>query len=127
VPSLYDQPQRYLELSPNLHFKGLATAMMFQTGVEPTAIFTLGMWKAAKHFGIPSEYIIYPKSGHMITIPSLIREGAQTNLDWFLFWLRGEEDAVPAKIAQYQRWREMRNRLQQSSADVQSDSVDLGR
>jgi len=32
----------------------------------------------------------------------------QGNLDWFRFWLKREEDPVPAKAEQYVCWREMR-------------------
>ena len=30
------------------------------------------------------------------------------NLDWFCFWLKGEEAPDPAKAEQYKRWRELR-------------------
>jgi hypothetical protein len=30
------------------------------------------------------------------------------NVDWFRFWLKGEEDPDAAKAAQYKRWRELR-------------------
>jgi hypothetical protein len=33
---------------------------------------------------------------------------AARNLDWFRFWLKGEEDPDPAKAEQYARWRELR-------------------
>jgi hypothetical protein len=29
-------------------------------------------------------------------------------VDWFCFWLKGEEDPGPAKAEQYARWRELR-------------------
>ena len=29
-------------------------------------------------------------------------------VDWFRFWLKGEEDPDPAKAEQYKRWRELR-------------------
>lgn len=35
-------------------------------------------------------------------------------MDWFDFWLKGEEDPDPAKAEQYTRWRELR-RLQQAN------------
>jgi dipeptidyl aminopeptidase/acylaminoacyl peptidase len=110
-PSFYDVPNRYLDLSPSLHFRGLMTPMLFETGSEATAILTLGMWKAARHFGIPAEYVIYPQSGHSIELPSLFRESAERNLDWFLFWLRDAEDPSPAKAEQYGRWHQMRDKL----------------
>lgn len=33
----------------------------------------------------------------------------QLLVDWFRFWLKGEEDADPAKQEQYARWRQFRD------------------
>jgi hypothetical protein len=32
----------------------------------------------------------------------------QMTVDWFCFWLKGLEEADPAKMEQYRRWRELR-------------------
>jgi hypothetical protein len=29
-------------------------------------------------------------------------------VDWYCFWLKGEEDPDPAKAEQYKRWRELK-------------------
>ena len=34
-------------------------------------------------------------------------------LDWWLFWLKGEEDLSPKKTAQYARWRSMRTQREE--------------
>ncbi len=108
-PGLYEDASRYLELSPELYFKGLNTAVLFEAGVQSAAVSMLGYSKAAQNAGMPTEYIAYPKTGHGITIPRLRRESAMRNLDWFRFWLKDEEDPDPAKAKQYARWRAMRN------------------
>ncbi len=107
--SLYDKPQHYIDQSPELHFQGLNTAVLFEAGVKISAINMLGYPKAARYAGMPTEYFIYPKTGHGMTIPRLQKESATRNLDWFRFWLMGEEDPDPAKAAQYTRWRKMRD------------------
>ena len=86
-------------------------AILFESGMD--AMHMLGMVKAAKRFGIANEFIAYPRTGHAIVIPSLEREAAQRNLDWFLFWLREEERADPTIDAQYYRWRAMRSTVVQ--------------
>jgi len=40
-------------------------------------------------------------------------------VDWFSFWLKGEEDPDPAKAEQYKRWRKLR---QQHEADLMKKS-----
>ena len=106
--SLYDDPGHYIDQSPDLHFRGLKTAMLFEAGVKSLSVNMIGSQKAALRAGLPSEYIIYPKTGHVMSIPSLRRESASRNLDWFRFWLQGYEDPDPQKAEQYQRWRTMR-------------------
>jgi dipeptidyl aminopeptidase/acylaminoacyl peptidase len=107
--SLYDSPQRYLDLSPDLHFKGIWTANMFEGGAFSSALDMLGFDKASRRLGLPTEMIVYPKTFHNVQIPRLQRESAERNLDWFRFWLKSEEDPDPSKAEQYKRWRELRD------------------
>lgn len=107
-PPPYANPQRWLELSPDLHFQGLRMASLFESGSEALASLMLGMPKAARFFGVPSEFYVYPQTGHAISDPQLLRECAERNLDWFLFWLMNEEDPAPSKSEQYARWHRMR-------------------
>ncbi len=107
--SLYEDPQRYIDLSPTLHFRGLNTAVMFEAGAKSFAVGMLSYPKAAQSAGMPTEFIVYPKTGHNITIPRIQKESATRNLDWFRFWLKGEEDPDLAKAEQYVRWRTMRD------------------
>jgi hypothetical protein len=37
-------------------------------------------------------------------------------VDWFLFWLKDEEDPDPAKAEQYARWRELRKMQAENDA-----------
>lgn len=107
--SLYENPQRYIDLSPSLHFEGLETAVMFEAGAKSLAVMMLGFSKAAQFAGMPTEFVVYPQTGHNIVLPRLKKESAERNLDWFRFWLLDEEDPDPAKVEQYERWRKMRD------------------
>ncbi len=106
--SLYDEPQRYLAESPGLRLRGVSTAALWEGGAYTAALYMLGYAKAAERFGLPSEFIVYPDTGHNIALPHLQREAAVRNLDWLAFWLSGDEDPDPAKAAQYVRWRGLR-------------------
>lgn len=58
----------------------------------------------------PVDMIYFPKGGHNLMKP-VERIGSQEGtVDWFRFWLKGEEDAEPRKAAQYERWRRLRSR-----------------
>jgi hypothetical protein len=58
--------------------------------------------------GRPIESQIFPSGGHALQRPRERQVSIDTTVDWMSFWLRGEEDALPAKSAQYIRWRAMR-------------------
>lgn len=50
------------------------------------------------------EMHIFPLAPHIKFEPRQKLAVYQRNLDWFLYWLKGEVDADPAKSAQYARW-----------------------
>ena len=107
--SLYENPSRGIEISAVYHFQGLDTAVMFEAGFKSLAIAMLDHQKSALFFGMPSEFVVYPRTGHSVTEPSLQYEVANRNLDWFRFWLLGYEDRGSQKAGQYARWRRMRD------------------
>jgi dipeptidyl aminopeptidase/acylaminoacyl peptidase len=77
----------------------------------------MDMWQPyanLRYLRKPVDLIIIPDSEHVMTNPGerMISQGGA--VDWFRFWLKGEEDPDPAKAEQYQRWRELR-KLQQSN------------
>jgi dipeptidyl aminopeptidase/acylaminoacyl peptidase len=106
--SLYDDPAKYIELSADMHFKSLDTAVLFEAGAKASAINMTGPVKAALYAGMPAEFVIYPQSSHNLRIPRLQKESAERNLDWFRFWLQDYEDSDIEKTEQYSRWRKMR-------------------
>jgi hypothetical protein len=47
---------------------------------------------------------------HILVQPAHRYISQQLAVDWFSFWLKGEEDSDPGKEAEYVHWRELRNR-----------------
>jgi dipeptidyl aminopeptidase/acylaminoacyl peptidase len=118
---LYEDPERYLEVSTAFHLQNLHTAILFEAGTKSLAMMMLGLPKAAEHFGLPNEFVVYPNSGHTISTPRYKSEVAERNLDWFLFWLRGVEDNSSEKQTQFNRWRAMRHeRCAQENGSIPS-------
>jgi dipeptidyl aminopeptidase/acylaminoacyl peptidase len=70
------------------------------------------MWEIhenLKMLGKPEEFIIFPDGIHNLVKPWERLTSQQAAVDWFCFWLKGEEDPDPAKREQYARWRAMRH------------------
>ena len=63
-----------------------------------------GLSKLAK----PVEYLYLPDAPHLLVKPWERRASQQGAVDWFSFWLKGEEDSGATKRDQYRRWQELR-------------------
>lgn len=71
----------------------------------------LGEWEwfaALSLMGRPVELVAMRDGLHVLEKPRERLVASGGNLDWFCFWLKGEEAPDPAKAEQYKRWRELR-------------------
>jgi hypothetical protein len=71
----------------------------------------LGEWETYSSLlqqGKPVDLIYLPGGQHILQKPLDRYASEQGNVDWFRFWLKGEEDPDPAKVEQYRRWRHLR-------------------
>jgi len=60
--------------------------------------------------GTPAEMYVFPHEPHIKYQPRHKQAVYVRNLDWFRFWLLGQEDPSALKASQYRRWRAMRDR-----------------
>jgi len=63
------------------------------------------------------EMHIFPLAPHIKFEPRQKLAVYQRNLDWFLYWLKGEVDPDPAKASQYDRWSKLGRDESKSSTD----------
>jgi len=76
---------------------------------------------ALKRLHKPVELIYVTHGAHPVVKPWDRLTSQQGNVDWMLFWLKGEEDPDTAKSEQYERWHELK-RLQ-DAGDNKENSV----
>jgi dipeptidyl aminopeptidase/acylaminoacyl peptidase len=67
------------------------------------------LFNRLRELGKPIELWIYPDEFHIKNQPRNRLVAQERYLDWFKFWLEGEEDLDPAKREHYSRWRAMRD------------------
>jgi dipeptidyl aminopeptidase/acylaminoacyl peptidase len=77
---------------------------------EPFSVLT--------HLGRPVDLIYIPDGTHILVKPWERLTSQQGNVDWYRFWLKGEEDEVPQKREQYERWRAMRAIQERAGKDA---------
>jgi dipeptidyl aminopeptidase/acylaminoacyl peptidase len=78
--------------------------------IGPVSVLSQWEWYAGlKRLKKPVELHVIPDGTHELAKPWERLSSAQGNVDWFTFWLLGEEDPDSAKAEQYARWRDLRN------------------
>lgn len=85
----------------------------------------LAMWEpyaALRYLNRPVDLVVLPEGVHVLTNPQERMASQGGTVDWFSFWLKGVEDPDPAKLPQYVRWREMRDR-QKSIREAEGEKV----
>jgi hypothetical protein len=99
---------RWLKESPAFHMDKIETPLRIQT-LYPASLLSDWHWfSGLTELGKPVEMIYIPEGTHILEKPWERMTSQQGNVDWFCFWIKGEEDPDPAKAEQYKRWRELR-------------------
>ena len=103
-----DGLRSWMARSPGFNIDKVQTPLRI-TAENPEALLFEWEWFAALHrLGEPVELVYMPNGAHILQKPWDRRASQQGNVDWFVFWLKGEEDRDPAKREQYARWRKLR-------------------
>ena len=98
----------WLERSPGFHLDKVQTPLHIEV-LEPGALLSSWEWfSGLTRLGRPVEMVYMPDAAHVLVKPWERMTSQQGSVDWFGFWLKGEEDPDPSKAEQYARWREMR-------------------
>jgi dipeptidyl aminopeptidase/acylaminoacyl peptidase len=103
--------KEWTKFAPGFNLDKLTTPLRIET-ISFASILT--QWETyASLFsqGKPVDLIYFPYGDHLLQKPLERMASSQGNVDWFRFWLEGEEDPDPSKANQYARWRRMRESL----------------
>lgn len=98
----------WIKKAPGFNLDKVRTAVRLEA-IQRVSVLSMWEWLAGlERLGKPVEMTFIPDGVHVLEKPldRLISQGG--NVDWFAFWLKGEEDPDPGKKAQYTRWRELR-------------------
>jgi dipeptidyl aminopeptidase/acylaminoacyl peptidase len=81
----YEQPERYLRMSPLAHVDKVATPTLILHGEADIRVPTTQgyeMYSAIKRRGVPCEMVVYPRQPHGPTEPKFVLDIMQRHLDW---------------------------------------------
>ena len=108
APPIGDGLKVWLEKSPSLSTDAIQAAVLV-SATDPFHLLSLwDFYAALRYQGKPVELQFIRSGKHSLTKPLHRVAHQELIVDWFDFWLDGDEDDDPRKANQYQRWRNMR-------------------
>jgi len=102
-----DPTGRWDEMSVSHRAREINTPTLIQVN-DTEYLFALPLWSAMHEEGKAIEMHVFPDEEHVLTQPIHMLVNFERQLDWFKFWLQHEEDMVPSKRGQYDRWNRLR-------------------
>jgi len=106
--------KQWLRRSPEFNMDKVTTPLLV---VSLGRYSVLEMWEpyaALRYLNRPVDLIVLNSDEHVLTNPAIRLASQGGTVDWFRFWLKGEEDPDPNKAEQYARWRELRKLQEQN-------------
>jgi len=105
---------KWNEIDMPAHADRIHTAILENTSDTEFLIY-LPLYRSLVDLGKPVELYIYPQELHVRNQPRHRLEVYERNLDWFLFWLKGEQSPDANKGQQYLRWKHLLSESKKSS------------
>jgi dipeptidyl aminopeptidase/acylaminoacyl peptidase len=81
----YEQPERYVKLSPLYHVKNVTTPTLFLHGEADDRVPTsqgYEMYNALKRKGVETQMVVYPRQPHGPREPKFVLDIMQRHIDW---------------------------------------------
>ena len=81
----YEQPQRYIQMSPLAHIQKATTPMLILHGEADVRVPTTQgreMYTALKRKGTPVEMVVYPRTPHGPQEPKFVLDIMRRHIDW---------------------------------------------
>ena len=122
APPFGDGLLLWLKRSPGFLLNKVQTPLQIQAFASGSLLGEWEWFSGLKRLGKPVDFIYLPTATHILVKPWDRMVSQEGTLDWFCFWLKGEEDPEPGKAAQYTRWRELRKLQEAAITQSQEES-----
>jgi hypothetical protein len=99
---------RWITEAPGFHLDRVQAPVRIEAIGHPSVLQEWELYASLQLQRKPVDLIYFPEGTHIHQRPLERLESQQGDVDWFRFWLQGEEDSDPAKRAQYERWEKLR-------------------
>jgi hypothetical protein len=99
--------QLWLRRSPGFNLDKITTPLQVVAGYR-SLLFMWEPYAGLRYLHRPVDLLVLNTNEHVVTNPAVRMASQGGSVDWFRFWLKGEEESDPAKTEQYARWRMLR-------------------
>jgi Prolyl oligopeptidase family len=104
APPFGEGLRKWLDYSPGFLLDRVRSPLLIQ-GIGPSSLLSEWQWfSGLKRLGKAVDLVYLPTGMHVLRKPRDRMVSLQSVVDWFCFWLKGEEDPDPAKVLQYKHW-----------------------
>jgi dipeptidyl aminopeptidase/acylaminoacyl peptidase len=96
----WENPQRYLELSPYFRLKNVKTPTLIVCGQEDWNVPLINseqLYLSLRRLGVETMLLVYPEQPHEFWRPSYIKDRYQRYAAWFDHYLKGAPNKTPPK------------------------------
>jgi len=100
--------KRWIERAAGFRTDRIRSPLLITAGDPPELLALWSLYAPLRDQGKPVELQYFRRGQHNLTRPLEVLAHQEMLVDWFDFWLKGHQDATPAKRGQYERWRAMR-------------------
>lgn len=99
---------KWLQNSPIFHLDRASAAVQVVALGKQSLLSMWEPYSRLRYLHEPVDGLLLNTSEHVLTNPRARLASQGGVVDWFRFWLKGEEDPIPEKRSQYLRWRALR-------------------
>jgi len=108
-----DGVEAWMRMAPGFNADKVHTPLRMEidTGPVDSVLRDWELFSNLRYLRKPVELFVIPdirRGVHVLQNPAQRLASQGATVDWFCFWLKGEEDSTPSKQAEYDRWRKLK-------------------
>lgn len=103
----------WLKEAPAFNLDKIVTPVRIEVHDRGSLLFNWEVYAGLRLQDKPVDLIQLPDASHIVMKPLERQASEQGDVDWFNFWLNGDEDRSSIKAEQYARWRLFRKQREQ--------------
>jgi dipeptidyl aminopeptidase/acylaminoacyl peptidase len=83
----------------------VCTPVLLESGENSSWATDRNLYRGLRHFGVPAEFYVYPRSGHGWDEPLLMRDAYRRHIAWFDYWINDRPYSNQEKQQIYDAWQ----------------------